>query len=131
VVHDDGAAKAAPFCIHTLDEDPMPTRREFAITVGAATLGACVSTPSVPSTPPVGTTAIPTTEPPDANAALADAMTQLVRQRYGAHLSHEQLELVRNDIRNGLRASDRLRGLLLPNGTEPDVVFAVHRGAGQ
>jgi hypothetical protein len=109
----------------------MPTRREFAITVGAATLGACVSTPSIPSAPPAATTAVPSTEPPDANAALTDAMTQLVRQRYGAHLSHEQLDLVRNDIRNGLRASDRLRGMLLPNGTEPDIVFAVHRGGDQ
>ena len=106
----------------------MPTRREFAITVGAATLGACVSTPPVPSAPPVATTAVPSDEQPDANAALTDAMTQLVRQRYGAHLSNEQLDLVRNDIRNGLRASDRLRAMLLPNGTEPDVVFAVHRG---
>jgi hypothetical protein len=106
----------------------MPTRREFAITVGAATLGACVSTPSVPPTPPAATAAVPSEQPGDANAALADAMTLLVRQRYGAHLSDEQIGQVRNDIRNGLRASDRLRGMLLPNGSEPDVVFAVHRG---
>ena len=65
----------------------------------------------------------------DANAPLADALTQLVRQRYGAHLSEEQIRSVRDDIRGGLRASDRLRAMLLPNSTEPDVVFAVHRGA--
>jgi hypothetical protein len=106
----------------------MPTRREFAITVGAATLGACVSTPSVPPAPPAASTSVPSDQAADANAALTDAMTQLVRQRYGAHLSDEQIDLVRDDIRNGLRASDRLRAMLLPNGTEPDVVFAVHRG---
>jgi hypothetical protein len=106
----------------------MPTRREFAITVGAATLGACVPTPAVPPTPPPATTAVPSDQPADANAALTDAMTQLVRQRYGAHLSEEQITGVRDDIRNGLRASDRLRAMLLPNGTEPDVMFAVHRG---
>jgi hypothetical protein len=106
----------------------MPTRREFAITLGAATLGACVSTPAGPPTPPAATTAAPSDETADPNAALTDAMTQLVRQRYGAHLSTEQIDLVRNDIRAGLRASDRLRAMLLPNGTEPDVVFAVHRG---
>lgn len=106
----------------------MPTRREFAITVGAATLGACVQAPAVPPTPPAAATAVPSDQPADANAALADAMTQLVRQRYGAHLSAEQINGVRDDIRNGLRSSDRLRAMLLPNGTAPDVVFAVHRG---
>jgi hypothetical protein len=55
-------------------------------------------------------------------------MTQLVRHRYGAHLSEEQLARVRDDIRDGLRASDRLRAIVLANATEPDVVFAVHRG---
>jgi hypothetical protein len=76
---------------------------------------------------------VPTSPEPaaDANAALADAMTHLVRQRYGAHLTDEQVALVRDDIRTGLRASDRLRAMLLPNGTEPDVVFAVHRGGDQ
>jgi hypothetical protein len=64
----------------------------------------------------------------DADPALADAMTQLVRRRYGAHLTDEQIALVREDIVSGLRASDRLRAILLPNATEPDVVFAVHRG---
>lgn len=106
----------------------MPTRREFAITVGAAALGACVPTPALPPAPPAATTAMPSEQPADTNAALTDAMTQLVRQRYGAHLSEAHIDLVRNDIRNGLRASDRLRAMLLPNGTEPDVVFAVHRG---
>lgn len=113
----------------------MPTRRDFARTIGAATLGACVRTPPVPpaTTAPVTT---PTTTPPanadaDANPALTDAMTQLVKQRYGAHLTDEQLASVRDDIRGGLRASDRLRAILLPNSTEPDVVFAVHRGGDQ
>ena len=110
----------------------MPTRRDFALTVGAATLGACVRAPSVPPTP---AGPAPVTSPPpsdnDANAPLADAMTQLVRQRYGAHLSDEQIGRVNSDIRDGLRASDRLRAILLPNATEPDILFAVHRGGGQ
>lgn len=117
----------------------MPTRRDFALTIGAATLGACVRTPPVP---PAGATAAPTTPATtpapapanadaDGNAAATDAMTQLVTQRYGAHLTDEQLTSVRDDIRGGLRASDRLRAILLPNSTEPDVVFAVHRGGDQ
>ena len=113
----------------------MPTRRDFALTIGAATLGACVRTPPLP---PAAATAPVTTPSPspanadaDANPALTDAMTQLVKQRYGAHLTDEQLASVRDDIRSGLRASDRLRAILLPNSTEPDVVFAVHRGGGQ
>jgi hypothetical protein len=107
----------------------MPTRRDFALTIGAATLGACVRSPVVPSTPPA---TVPATTPPasadtDENAPLADALTQLVRHRYGAHLSEEQMGRVRNDIRDGLRASDRMRATLLPNATAPDVVFPVHR----
>ena len=106
----------------------MPTRRDFALTVGTAALGACVRTPSVPPAPAVPAPASPSPADEDANAPLTDAMTQLVRQRYGSHLSEEQMTRVRNDIRDGLRASDRLRALLLPNATEPDVVFAVYRG---
>jgi hypothetical protein len=110
----------------------MPTRRDFALTIGAATLGACVRSPVVPSTPPAPTPATaPASAAPDENAPLADALTQLVRHRYGAHLSEEQVGRVRDDIRDGLRASDRLRATLLPNATAPDVVFAVHRGGGQ
>jgi hypothetical protein len=110
----------------------MPTRRDFALAVGAATLGACVRAPSVPSAPAVSapiTSPVPSDN--DANAPLADAMTQLVRHRYGAHLSEEQIGRVNSDIRDVLRASDRLRAILLPNATEPDVVFAVHRRGDQ
>lgn len=107
----------------------MPTRREFALTVGAATLGACVRTPSVPPAPVVVPPATsPSPADADTHAPLTDAMTQLVRQRYGSHLSEEQMTRVRTDIRDGLRASDRLRAILLPNATEPDVVFTVYRG---
>ena len=107
----------------------MPTRRDFALTLGAATLGACVGTPAVPPVPVQPTpTASPSNADADAHAPVADAMTQLVRHRYGAHLSDEQITQVREDIVGGLRASDRLRAILLPNATEPDVVFAVHRG---
>ena len=103
----------------------MPTRRDFALTLGVATLGACVGTAPVPPAP---SSPVPAASPSPADAVLADAMTQLVRRRYGAHLSDEQIALVREDIVSGLRASDRLRAILLPNATEPDVVFAVHRG---
>jgi hypothetical protein len=106
----------------------MPTRRDFALTLGAATLGACVGTPPAPPAPAQPATASPANADADANAALADTMTQLVRRRYGAHLSDEQITRVREDIVSGLRASDRLRAILLPNASEPDVVFAVHRG---
>lgn len=105
----------------------MPTRRDFALTLGAATLGACVGTAPVPSAP-TSPAPVASPSPADADPALADAMTQLVRRRYGAHLTDEQIALVREDIVSGLRASDRLRAILLPNATEPDVVFAVHRG---
>ncbi len=107
----------------------MPTRRDFALTIGAVTLGSCVRAPSLPPAPVIRPAATsPTPADADANAPLTDAMTQLVRHRYGAHLSPEQLAAVRNDIRDGLRASDRLRAILLPNATGPDSVFPVYRG---
>jgi hypothetical protein len=110
----------------------MPTRRDFALTLGAATLGACVATPPVPPPPSIpAPTASPSNTDADANAALADAMTQLVRRRYGAHLTDEQVTRVREDVVSGLRASDRLRAILLPNAIEPDAVFAVHRRGDQ
>ncbi len=110
----------------------MPTRRDFALTLGAATLGACVGTPPVPPAPNIpAPTASPSNTDADANAALADAMTQLVRRRYGAHLTDEQVTRVREDVVSGLRASDRLRAILLPNAIEPDAVFAVHRRGDQ
>jgi hypothetical protein len=108
----------------------MPTRREFALTMSVATLGACVRPPSIPPAPELpAPVASPAPSDTDANAPLTNAMTQLVKHRYGAHLSDEQLGRVRDDIRDGLRASDRLRAILLPNAVEPDVVFSVHRVA--
>jgi hypothetical protein len=108
----------------------MPTRREFALTMSVATFGACVRAPSTPSVPDLpAPVALPAPGDTGASAALTEAMTQLVKHRYGAHLSDEQMARVRDDIRDGLRASDRLRAILLPNAAEPDVVFAVHRGA--
>lgn len=109
----------------------MPTRRDFALTIGAATLGACVRAPSAPPAVPAPTPTPTAPADADANAPMVDAMTQLVRHRYGAHLSQEQLAMVRDDVRSGLRTSDRLRAILLPNSVEPDVVFAVHRGGDQ
>jgi hypothetical protein len=108
----------------------MPTRRDFAITVGAAALGACVRTPPVPPAPSVqiATTPPATTPAASPNDALADTLTTLVRQRYGAHLTDDQLQQVRDDVRDELQASDRLRAIILPNATAPDVVFSVYRG---
>jgi hypothetical protein len=106
----------------------MPTRRDFALTIGAATLGACVRAPAASPAPvlpaPVTTTTSPET---DANAPLTDAMARLVRHRYGEHLSDEQMARVRSDIADGLRASDRLRAILVPNATGPDLVFSAFR----
>src|SRR5688500_20172600 len=81
-----GRPKPPRFPSHAPAEVRMPTRRDFALTIGAATLGACARTPSLPpATPAPTSTAAPVTTETDANAPLADALTQLVRQRYGAH----------------------------------------------
>lgn len=54
---------------------------------------------------------------------LADAMTEVVRIRYGKDLSPAQLTDIKSIIAGKLRASERLRSFKLQNGEEPDFVF--------
>jgi hypothetical protein len=59
------------------------------------------------------------TEPSPAARALMD----LARERYGKHLTPEQLDEVRKDIVSGIGMSERLRARKLNNSDEPDFVF--------
>jgi hypothetical protein len=92
---------------------PKTTRREFtkALAVAAAApLAACA--------------AAATDQPPAANfATTAQALTEVVRLRYGKHILADQLKRVRQQIERGLRGRNALRRPPLRNADEPDFVF--------
>ena len=56
--------------------------------------------------------------------APAQALTDVVRSRYGKHLTEEQLKAVQRGIERNLRNADTLRKTNLKNSDEPDFVFS-------
>jgi hypothetical protein len=106
------------------------TRRDFAKTAAAAAavplltaLGACAAPGAAPPAPaPDAGGAAPAAEGAGSDAranAVADALTEVVRDRYGERLDAEQLETVRGSIRSNLGTARRLRDFPLPISTEP------------
>ncbi len=98
------------------------SRREFA---GSVLLAALV--------PALGVGAVPLKpgwwEPAAAAAgdeidALAQALGEVVRARYGSRLSEADLVAITRQIRNGLERADEVRRVELANGDEPDFVFS-------
>jgi hypothetical protein len=91
---------------------PKPTRRAFAKSL--ALLAAT----------PVMTVA---QEPKPAKAettTAAQALTEVVRLRYGQFVSDEHLEEIKRSIDRGQHGADRLKQFKLANGDEPAFVFS-------
>ena len=57
----------------------------------------------------------------------ADALFEIVRQRYGARLTPEQLEELRGVVAAQLEAARALRAVRLSNADEPMQPFAPYR----
>jgi hypothetical protein len=98
------------------------SRREFA---GSVMLAALVPVLGLKAAPP----AVGWWEPAVAAAgddmdALARALGEVVRARYGSRLSEADLATVTRQIRNGLERAEQVRKVDLANGDEPDFVFA-------
>ena len=53
----------------------------------------------------------------------ARALAEIVKRRYGQHLTPEQLDSVTKEIENRLQGGKTLRSAKLANGDEPDVTF--------
>jgi hypothetical protein len=57
----------------------------------------------------------------------ADALFEIVRQRYGDRLTTEQLDEVRKIVQAQVEAARALRAVRLTNADEPMQPFAPHR----
>jgi hypothetical protein len=108
---------------------PVPSRRRFLQTLGAATAAVPLGLawPALAQTPPPAPPATPPPAPaPEGDPGLqADAqhLVQIVERRWGERLDAAQLEAVRDDVQGLLGAGAALRRLELRNADEPDVVF--------
>jgi hypothetical protein len=63
----------------------------------------------------------PSPAPPE---PVVDALTAVVKARYGAQLDAAELDSVRGEIKKAVEASDRLRSVKLGNADEPATMFS-------
>ena len=107
------------------DRRPATSRRAFARTLAtmaaapallpaAAVLGQAAPAPTPTPTP------VPTPEVP---SSVAEALTEVVRIRWGKHLSGEQLGNIAKALDGRIKGAEAMRKVNLSNADEPDVVF--------
>jgi len=114
-----------------------PDRRRFLKVVGLAGLsstlaaplafaqsGSSASTkkPAKPAAKPQPPAAPPSDTPPEISDE-GRALAALVRERYGQHLSAEQMTEIEKELTWRMRAGEALRKLGFANGEEPDFTF--------
>jgi hypothetical protein len=115
-------------------QPPAPDRRRFIRTVGLAGLSSALVPPLLAlaqtPTPPAGGSAAMPAKPDSAAVPAApdvseDARTlaEIVRRRYGKHLTPDQLESVARELDGRIQGGRRLRDAKLTNGDEPDFTF--------
>ncbi len=63
-------------------------------------------------------------KPPEKPATVPDALLEVVRIRFGKHLSPEQMEAVKRNLNRQQFLANRLKQFKLKNGDEPAVVFS-------
>ena len=121
-----------------MDSAPRPQplhRRRFLQLAGlglSTALGGAAfaqTSPKPPTTTPPATTPA---APPAAGAAPegpppisedARSLAEIVRRRYGKHLTPEQLEGVTRELDGRIQSGRRLKDLKLANSDEPDFTF--------
>ena len=74
---------------------------------------------AAPATPPAA--AAPEGPPPISEDARA--LAEIVRRRYGKHLTPDQLEAVTRELDGRVQAGRRLKDVKLANSDEPDFTF--------
>lgn len=110
------------------DRAPKTSRRAFARTLAAAAAAPALlpaaalgqaAAPAAPSAAPTPTP-VPT---PEAPSSVAEALTEVVRIRWGKHLTGEQLGQIAKAIDGRLRSAEAMKKVTLGNADEPDVVY--------
>lgn len=71
---------------------------------------------SAPATPPAAGATPPVSED-------AKALAEVIRRRYGQHLTNDQLEAVTRQIDGSIQGGRRLKDVKFANGDEPDFTF--------
>jgi hypothetical protein len=105
------------------------SRREFAEVLALAALAPMLGSPVAPGnwvhlTPVgLGRSGLTAKEP----GAIAQALAGVIRAQYGDRLGQADLEVVTQQIQNGLDRAEKVRKAALGNGDEPDFVFSAIR----
>lgn len=60
---------------------------------------------------------------PQKPSPLAEAYAEVARVRFSEHVAPAQWEQIKKDLEGNVRSADRLRGVKLQNGDEPDFIF--------
>ena len=97
------------------------SRREFAKRLAVVAAVA----PLLESTPVIAQPPQPAPEPPPGsqNIRLAEAQTDMLRARYGQHLTPEDTRKIEEDLDETARYMQRMRDFELHNWDEPDTIF--------
>jgi hypothetical protein len=113
----------------------VPDRRHFLKTMGLAGISSALVSPVLAfaqsPAPPGGAAATKpdsTATPPAGPSEISDdarSLAEIVRRRYGKHLTEEQLEAVTRELDSRVQGGKRLRESKLGNADEPDFTFRV------
>jgi hypothetical protein len=66
----------------------------------------------------------PQAQTPEQPSPVAEALTEVVRLRYGKNLDEEQIKSIKQSIDQAQRSAERLKQIKLANGDEPAFVFS-------
>ncbi len=99
------------------------SRRRFAKALAAAAAAPALL-PAAALAQAAASAPTPTPVPtPEAPSSAAEALTEVVRLRWGKHLTGEQLESISKEIDGRLKGAEAMKKVKLGNADEPDVVF--------
>ena len=116
-------------------QPPAPDRRRFLATLGIAGLSTALAPPiqalAQTTNPPAAATPVTPARPDSAAAPAAPpeisedarSLTEIIRRRYGKHLTPDQLEGIARELNGRIQGGRLLKDSKLTNGDEPDVTF--------